>query len=148
MTEQRANIDGGPTGKRHLSPGEAQRIQMEWETGKPVHHFFPIRFDCGTEASVMEASCCCCKGPIRPEAFRGKVTRPTGDTAIIEAWGVCEECLIWVPFYVICRGDPFQLEWFDPDDGWRIAKARWAHPLRAVLRQGVKRLWNLLLFRR
>lgn len=89
--------------------------------------------------------CSCCGAQIPEDSMRGKVTRPTPETALIEAHAPCLACRTWIPFYFVVRANPLRLEWVDEETReWLVVVGK---PVEGLMARGLRWMRDALLFR-
>jgi hypothetical protein len=60
---------------------------------------FPLVFENGARWVEFHGHCGDCDVQLPDHAFRGHVTRPFGQTFLVEAWGVCPTCDVLTTFH-------------------------------------------------
>lgn len=132
-------------GTRPLSKDEVEAFQSAWRQGRPIVGHLPITFRSGSSMDTFTGHCPVCGTAMPDEDLRGRVTRPTPETAIVEACAPCRPCRIWVPFYFIVRTDPLRLEWPDHrTNEWLVSVGK---PQRGPVLRALSWALDALLFR-
>jgi hypothetical protein len=128
-------------------------LRAQWEAAATLDSQLPVVFRSTASLQSLDYRCSGCSGDIPGELVRGRITRPTPSTAMIEGHGYCVRCGIFVPFCAICRGERgIQMEW-EADGEWFVSRARteaeWRR-LRAArrFRRAFRWLLDRLLSRR
>jgi len=86
-----------------------------------LREHFPVKLENGATVHVVNGVCGACGAVIDPKMVRGRVSRPIGSVAVIEAAGYCEPCSYMTELYVRLRatGESYQAEAIGRDGRWR-----------------------------
>lgn len=82
---------------------------------------FPVKFDKHVQWAQFDGECQCCEKTLPRNLVRGKVSRPTGTVAVVEAVGICHTCKTVTRFDYRLHDDMRVTG--QREDGWQTWKA-------------------------
>lgn len=106
---------------RNTDVGRCQISQRQWEllTMPSIDSQFPVTFENGAFWKSITGHCNGCNKDIAPSLFKGRVTRPMRNVAVVEAVGVCPECKL-VTEYIYRLHDDMRITGINKKGQWIV----------------------------